>query len=207
VNWYAHAVLAERRSRAPLCVLGAMLPDLASVLRVRVVPPSGGDLALGLRLHGEADARFHFAPEFLALQAGGRVHLEAAGLPRGSARAAAHVGIELALDGWLARREPRSSAFRAALDAAESLAAAPGLFRGAFDPDRWRLLCARLRDGELPEAWSLPERGAQSVERVLAPRARLALAPGAREHVAEWLHALAPALAVQAPVLLERCGA
>jgi hypothetical protein len=209
LNWYAHAVLAERRSSDPLCVLGAMLPDFASALRLRVAAPADreGALAAGLRLHGETDARFHLDPGFLALQAAGRTHLEAAGVPRGTARAAAHVGIELALDGWLAHRAPRSRAFGAALEAADSLAERPALFRGAFDPARGLALAARLREGDLPEAWTTPARCAQSVERTLAARPRLALAPGARDAVAGWLHALAPSLEARAPELLARWGA
>jgi hypothetical protein len=207
VNWYAHAVVAERSSDDPLCLLGAMLPDLAAALRVRLSAAPDGALGRGVRLHGAADARFHAAPEFAALQSEGRARLAAAGLARGSARAAAHVGIELALDGWLARERPRSAAFAAALDAAGALADRPALFRGAFDPARWRELCRRLRAGELPEAWADPEWTARSVERALAPRARLALAPGDRDAIAGWLRAEARSIAARAPALLARCDA
>jgi hypothetical protein len=207
LNWYAHAVVAEARSGEPLCVLGAMLPDFASVLRLHAIPPREGPLADGMRLHAETDARFHAAPEFVALQSQGRAHLEIAGLSRGSARGAAHVGIELALDGWLARQRPRSPLFAAALAEATLLADPAALFRGSFDPERWRALCDRLASGELPEAYALPERSAVGVERTLAPHARLALAPGAREAVASWLRGFGPKVAAAAPALLARCGA
>jgi hypothetical protein len=207
VNWYAHAVVAERRVPEPLAVLGAMLPDFASALRVRLAPPSDPAISAGVRLHGETDAAFHAAPEFLALQAIGRERLLAAGLARGPARAAAHVGVELALDGWLARRRPRSSLYDAAVDAASALVEPGLLFREGFDAERWRGHCARLRDGELPEAYARPERCALAVERALQPRARLALAPGDREAVARWLHESETSLAASAPALLARCGA
>jgi hypothetical protein len=207
VNWYAHAVVAERRLASPLAVLGAMLPDLASALRVRLAPPPDAAIAAGVRLHGETDAAFHAAPGFLALQAEGREHLLAAGLARGAARAAAHVGIELALDGWLARRSPRSTLFRAAVDAAAALAEPALLFRAGFDATRWDALCARLRHGELPEAFARPERCAQGVERALEPRPRLALGPGDREAVARWLRESETSLADRAPDLLARVGA
>jgi hypothetical protein len=207
VNWYAHAVVAERRFAEPLAVLGAMLPDFASALRIRLAVPPDARVAAGVRLHGETDAAFHAAPEFLALQAEGRERLLAAGLARGAARAAAHVGVELALDGWLARRRPRSALFAAAVDAASALAEPALLFRAGFDAAHWRALCARLRDGELPEAFARPERCAQSVERALARRPRLALAPGGREAVARWLRASERSLAEGAPALLARLGA
>ena len=207
MNWYAHAVVAERRFPEPLAVLGAMLPDFASALRVRLAAPPDAALAAGVRLHGETDASFHAAPEFLALQAEGRERLQAAGLARGAARAAAHVGVELALDGWLARRSPRSALFGAAVDAAVAFAEPALLFRAGFDVDRWRMLCARLRDGELPEAFARPERCAQGVERALERRPRLALAPGDREAVARWLRESEASLAERAPALLARSGA
>ena len=207
MNWYAHAVVAERRFAEPLGVLGAMLPDFASVLRLRLAAPADAAIAAGVRLHGETDARFHAAPEFLALQAEGREHLLSAGLSRGAARAAAHVGIELALDGWLARPSPRSAIFGAADEAAAALDAPARLFRSGFDLERWCALCARLRDGELPDAFALPERCAEGVERALARRPRLALAPGERTTVAAWLRAADGALGASAPALLARCGA
>jgi hypothetical protein len=207
VNWYAHAVVAERCFSSPLAVLGAMLPDFASALRVRLAAPPDAAIAAGVRLHGETDAAFHAAPEFLALQAEGRERLLAAGLARGAARAAAHVGVELALDGWLARRGPRSALYDAAVDAASALAEPGLLFREGFDAERWRMHCARLREGELPEAYARPERCAIAVERTLERRPRLALAPGDRETVARWLGEGEAALAARAPSLLARFGA
>jgi hypothetical protein len=207
VNWYAHAVVAEHRLAEPRAVLGAMLPDFASMLRSRLTVPPDAAIAVGVRLHGETDAVFHAAPEFLALQAEGRERLLSAGLARGAARAAAHVGVELALDGWLARKRPRSALFGAAVDAASALAEPALLFRTGFDAERWRALCARLREGELPEAFARPERCAQGVERALERRPRLALASGDRDAVARWLRESEATLAENAPALLARFGA
>src|SRR5262249_28657560 len=149
VNWYAHAVLAERISPDPGCVLGAMLPDLAAIVGVRALVPDAGPLAFGMRLHASADAAFHAAPEFVARVAAGRAALEAEGLARGGAWGAAHVGVELLLDGWLAQRTPPSPTFAAALALAARLADDARLFRPAPDAARWRLLCERLQEGEL----------------------------------------------------------
>jgi hypothetical protein len=207
LNWYAHAVLAERTSSDPACLLGAMLPDLAAASGLRVAPPAAGPLAQGLRLHALADAAFHAAPEFAALVAAGRGALEAAGLPRGSARAASHVGVELLLDGWLALQRSRSAAFHAALRAAARLADDAALFRPAPRPDRWLALCARLLGGELPAAFARPQRVALAVARALAARPRLALPEGAAAPLRDWLHAAQPEVAARGPVLLARAGA
>jgi len=206
LNWYAHAVLAERVSQDPRCLLGAMLPDLAAAAGLRVAPPPEGPLAQGLRLHVLADAAFHAAPEFASLVSAGRGALEDAGLARGSARAAAHVGIELLLDGWLAARQRPSTAFGAALRVACELPADTTLFRLDPDPARWRALCARLASGELPEAYARPERVGAAVERILAARPRLALPAAAGPALTSWLRAAQPELDARAPVLLARAA-
>ena len=206
MNWYAHAVLAERVSPDPACVLGAMLPDLAAALGLRARPPADGALARGMLMHAAADAAFHAAPEFVLRVARGRAALEAEGLARGRAWGAAHVGIELLLDGWLAGRAPRSAAFSAALGLARELAADTALFRPAPDAARWQLLCERLREGELPEGYARPERAAEGVERALARRPRLALARGDRAHVARWLEGERAAIDACGARLLE-CAA
>ncbi len=202
MNWYAHAVLAEQRWNEPACVLGAMLPDLANAVGVRVAPPAEGALAEGLRLHAAADAAFHASPAFVALVAGGRAALGACGLARGAARGAAHVGIELVLDGWLAEQRGRSRTFAAALALAASRSLELGVFRPAPEPARWLDLCARLLAGELPEAYARPERAALGVERALAPRPRLALRSGERAPLEAWLASVKGPVAAHAPALL-----
>jgi hypothetical protein len=202
MNWYAHAVVAEEQTGDPACVLGAMLPDLAAAVGARVAPAREGGLADGLRLHAAADAAFHAAPAFAALVADGRAALETAGLARGGARGAAHVGIELLLDGWLAERRGRSAIFAAALALAAPLAAEPRLFRSAPDPARWLELCARLRTGAVPEGYARPERAALGVERALSRRPRLALANGDRVALEAWLAEMKAPVAACAPALL-----
>jgi hypothetical protein len=184
-----------------------MLPDLAGAVGLRARAPRDEALGLGFRLHAAADAAFHAAPEFGALVSAGREALEAVGVLRGSARAAAHVGIELLLDGWLAARRPPSAAFAEALARAPSLAEDAALFRPAPAPERWRALCARLERSDLPLAYGRPERAALGVERALAGRPRLALGAGQRPALARWLGEAAELLAPRAPALLARAGA
>src|SRR5687768_8762401 len=79
-----------------------MLPDLASMAGVRLdTTELPDDVAAGVRHHYAADAAFHGHESFIRLLRTVRTALADAGVARGPARAAAHVGVELALDGWL----------------------------------------------------------------------------------------------------------
>src|SRR5690606_20337725 len=78
----------------------------------------------GVRCHLDADAAFHAHPRFRAGTRALRADLTARGIPRGPARAVAHAGWELLLDGTLvggdAERAFRDAVGRAA-DAADAL--------------------------------------------------------------------------------------
>ena len=55
-------------------------------------------LAAGLRFHHLTDEAFHGSRSFLEFSGQALSYLSRHGLPRGSARAVAHVGVELLLD-------------------------------------------------------------------------------------------------------------
>src|SRR5262245_38990668 len=78
-----------------------MLPDFASMSRARLAGAEDARIAAGIALHQRTDDAFHGAPTFVALYRDGCQELEAAGLGLGPARAVAHVGTELVLDGLL----------------------------------------------------------------------------------------------------------
>ena len=103
----------------PAFVLGAVLPDLASMVDVRVdrsrlVGPVGD----GMRCHIDADAIFHDHPDFRAGSAALRRDLAGQGLERGPVRALGHAGWELLLDGTLVG-SPTEAAYWRALDVGE----------------------------------------------------------------------------------------
>src|SRR4029077_18435286 len=103
VNFFGHAVAARLVDDDPAFVLGAMAPDLLPLCGAVADGETSPRVGAGQAHHRSVDAIFHSSPAFPALQAWARRALRGLGLPRGPARGAAHVGIELFLDGALAR--------------------------------------------------------------------------------------------------------
>ncbi|MEZ6195091.1 MAG: hypothetical protein R3F20_05080 [Planctomycetota bacterium] len=173
MNFYAHARVADALYRDPEVTLGAMLPDLATMAGRRWDPAAADrpGLARGVALHHATDEAFHGAPAFLSLLERWRERLGAAlGLRRGVARAAAHVGIELLLDG-IAHEEGEVASYAAALDLAATLETGPLPEIAAT--------ASRIGRGPLPAAYADPTFCAARVEGLLGRRPRLALPPGA----------------------------
>jgi hypothetical protein len=102
MNFFGHVVVATwQPARDARTALGAMLPDLVGVAGLRGVAPGDPEVARGVALHHRTDEVFHASDTFVSLQTLLRSALEARGIRGGPARAAAHVGIELLLDGLL----------------------------------------------------------------------------------------------------------
>src|SRR5690606_20932226 len=166
VNVLGHTRVALGRGLdRPAEVLGAVLPDLAPAAGVRLVRDRlDGPLAAGVRCHLDADAAFHAHPRFRAGTRALRADLTARGIPRGPARAVAHAGWELLLDGTLvggdAERAFRDAVGRAA-DAADALDPA--------DRPRWAAFVARARVAG-PLAYDDPRWVAVRLGTVLARR-------------------------------------
>jgi hypothetical protein len=118
----------------PAFVLGAVLPDLASMVHVRIDRSLlEGPVGDGMRCHIDADAIFHDHPDFRAGSAALRRDLASQGLDRGPVRAIGHAGWELLLDGTLVG-SPAEAAYRRALDVGELA------LHAIAEPDRGRWL-------------------------------------------------------------------
>lgn len=115
MNFYSHAVIAEREEAHPGFVFGAMLPDFSGMAKARVRDVPDHVTARGVACHHAVDAAFHGSDAFIACCAESVVRLTAEGLPRGPARAVAHVGLELVLDSFLVRTYGPSSMYLDAL--------------------------------------------------------------------------------------------
>jgi len=182
MNFFAHAFLAHERSADAAFVLGAMLPDLCSIGRVRLSPAASGALREGVRFHHASDSAFHAHRVFAVRCSELAAALEARGVRRGPARGVAHVANELLLDGWLAREAGVPRAYR------DSLASASELLKtgGVEDVlrDEVAAICARVHASPLPEAYTDAEFVCERVTRALAPRPYLALAPSELTEVA-----------------------
>jgi hypothetical protein len=201
VNFYGHAVLAESGAGDPDRVLGAMLPDLAAMAGLRLGEVRGDALRAGVELHHRSDSAFHGARGFLELVRDASAWLRDAGIARGPARAAAHVGIELLLDGWLAGLHPPSPTYREALRRGPASLGRIS-WRGFLAPGRFPAVCARLGAGEIPGRYRDLEYASSRVARALARRPRLALHADQRGLLTEGLRGIAPRLVRAAPGLL-----
>jgi hypothetical protein len=202
VNFFAHALVASWRSRSPAYGLGAMLPDLASMVGQRTPVVPHVEVAAGVDLHHATDRAFHRLPVFVRAMAEIQAALMQRGVARGPAAGAAHVGFELCLDGALLDEPHAIASYLAALDAArgELRTAIPWPEPGA--ELRWHALVDRLA------SWGPPDRTrdlalvTERVARALARRPRLALDDGATDIVRAEMPAIAARASAAAPGIL-----
>jgi hypothetical protein len=186
----------------PAFVLGAVLPDVASMVNVRVDRSRlGGRIGDGVRCHIEADAVFHDHSEFRTGSAALRRDLVEQGLDRGPARALGHAGWELLLDGTLVG-SPAEAAYWRALDVGEQALDAIG------EPGRRRwlgFLAYRRRRPRL--RYDDPPWVAERLHDLLARRPRLRFSREELPAVAEVLGAHAGPVAAVAPEVLATLSA
>ncbi len=185
VNFFGHVAMARQVSEDPEFLLGAMAPDLLAMCGATAGPATSPAVAAGQAHHLAVDAAFHASSTFVQLQLWAVRGLNAAGLRRGPARGAAHVAIELLLDGTLSGDPQAQAAYRRGL-------AAPDPFQWDDDGSvaRWRSLLGRLRTGSIPDGYRRTDFVADRVAGALGRRPRLAL--GEAEAVA--LRAFLPEL-------------
>src|SRR6185369_9833050 len=143
MNFFGHAALAashfgdgrpppSANELAMLC-LGSMLPDFIGMLRLSRPDVRDDTLARGVAFHHQTDEAFHELPSFLRLSREAFGWLSEQQLPRGPARAVAHIGIEILLDEVFAEHEAARVAYLAAL----RVPVGPALtFPGADDAER-----------------------------------------------------------------------
>jgi len=209
MNFFGHAALAlahfESRALAPnesmlprICA-GAMLPDFVGMLRIRRPAVLDDEIARGVSFHHATDRVFHELDAFHLLSRGALGWLLERGMPRGPARAVAHIGIEILLDEELARDARARSAYRAAL----ALPLSDSLqFAGADDGARLASLEQALLGRAATERSPAPEIVAARIARTLAGRPRLATDPAGQALLEEWVVRSRPEVEARAPGLL-----
>ena len=199
MNFFGHAAVASWQAAAsPGLALGAMLPDFATMCGGRLAGTDDDAVGRGVDLHHATDAVFHGAPPVRALFLAAEARLTARGCRKGPTRAAAHVGIELLLDGVLLD-EPRH---RAAYAAALAIAPVPVRWRDDGDDARFAHLHARLVDFGLPDDLRRPAAVAERVARTLAGRRLLAPSPDERHAIAAVLAELAARVAADVDLVV-----
>ena len=203
MNFFGHAMIATWQSTEPAFVLGAMLPDFATMIGARVPRVDHDGVASGVRFHHDTDRVFHDAPTFRALQAEARRSLRERGLRRSSALAVGHIGVEILLDSVLAA-DPRGRA--AYVDALhQGRGAALGrhvVWAHAANADQYEQLVTVLHDRGVPAGAGDAGMVAWRIARALSSRPRLRLDAEGERIVRQWAFDTAPLVARGAPPLI-----
>lgn len=98
MNFYSHLAIASLFSGDVAVAFGAMLPDFASMLGVRQPLTLDARIERGCELHHATDRIFHEHPLFRQACSVEAAVLRKRDFARGTARAVAHVGLEIFLD-------------------------------------------------------------------------------------------------------------
>ena len=169
-------------------------------------PPAVDDdtVTEGVAFHHETDRVFHDAPTFRRLQLEARRTLREMGLPRPSALAVGHIGVEILLDATLADDE---GAVRAYLDALSLARDAELARRVGWTDESLHSAFAALSEalftrGVTPATRSV-ERSAFRVARALEARPRLRLTDSGTTLVREWAAAAEPRVAAASGALVQ----
>jgi hypothetical protein len=209
MNFFSHSVVAADHfaSIAPplpaaelsLLCAGAMLPDFVGMLRLGRPVIRDAALARGVAFHHGTDQAFHELSSFQRLARQAFAWLSERNLPRGPARAVAHIGVEILLDEVLATEPHARETYRAAL-----AIPLPSLLEFANPNDAGRL--AGLQEALLTRAATqlepAPELVAARIARSLAGRPRLALDGTGQGLLGGWVTATRPLVAAEAPEVL-----
>lgn len=166
-----------------------MAPDLLPLCGAIADQATSTAVADGQAQHHQVDALFHANPTFLKLQAWAAGALIERGAARGSARGAAHVGVELLLDGVLATDRHARRAYQDALAEADG-AGAPFSWRDGDSERLWAELIERLRRGAIPDAYRDCDFVADRVIGALRTRPRLAICDADQSLLRELLPTL-----------------
>jgi hypothetical protein len=204
VNFFAHAKLALWRSSDPRFVLGAMLPDLSGMLGLRLRHVDHPELSAGVAYHHATDAAFHAAPIFVSWCSEGVASLSAAGVSRGTARAVAHVGSELLLDGVLSADSVALRAYHSALEVGARERLVDHLELSDEDSDALHDGLIRLRGAPIPEGYREPAFVLARLRSILARRPRLAMQDSDVVRVQRFVSDLHPRVATLSTELLDQ---
>jgi hypothetical protein len=203
VNFFGHAMVAAWQSADPGFVLGAMLPDFATMIGARVPSVSHPDVKAGVTFHHDTDRVFHDAPTFRTLQADARRILRERGLPRPSALAVGHIGVEILLDSALANDAAGRAAYLEALRAGHpARLGAHMAWAHLTEAENYARLVVLLEERGIPSEAGGPGAAALRITRALSSRPRLRLDREGERVVREWAVSTAPVVTARADALI-----
>ena len=177
MNFVAHMVVAQLVADRPTSalLLGAAAPDLTRMARVPLATAGTPGHRAGVALHHRTDAVFHELAWFRDQNRRLVQALGDRGVRRGPARGAAHVLIELLLDGALLARDEHAETLGRPWRAmagpdGDALAMVDTAHRHA-----WRGFLGQLTTRLVPSAYGDPAYATDRTANTLARRPRLAL--------------------------------
>jgi len=201
VNFFSHAAVARRFSEEPEFLLGAMLPDFASMLGARLGAIFHPALERGVGFHHLTDHAFHELSAFQTETRAALSDLRARGLAKGPARAVAHVGVEMLLDVSLGQSAPAQSAYLSALRAGLRPGLVASIAWSEKDRERLEDLLETLERRGVVLDTSTPML-VERIKRTLARRPRLALGAEDPPRVLDWVEAARARVVGSAPALV-----
>ncbi len=169
VNFFGHAAVASWSSDEPGVLLGAMLPDFATMCGGRIAAAHDEPVARGIDVHHATDAAFHTLPVVTGLMRELDQRLDERGCARGPRRAVAHIGVELLLDGVLVTEPAYRTAYLAGIAHEAALD-----WREPADAPRFAILIDRLRGRGIPDDLARVDAIVVRLSRMLAHRPLLA---------------------------------
>ena len=200
MNFVGHIVVADRAAGgAPTAhLLGAAAPDLARMARVPVAADGSDDFRAGVASHHRTDAVFHDLDWFRRHNRALVAQLGDLGVRRGPARGAAHVLVELLLDGALLEQATPADTFGRAWG---SLADADDDARAmvaADDEARWVDFLGQLTSRLDPTAYGDAEYAADRTAGTLSWRPRLAMSDEEQAVLRDVAAEIQPQIAIAA---------
>ena len=176
-----------------------MLPYFIGMLRLGRPTIHDATLATGVAFHHGTDEVFHELASFHRLSRQAFAWLSDHDMPRGPARAVAHIGIEMLLDEVMAADELARDAYRAAL----RVPLMPLIvFPNAADAERLAGLQEALLTRTANYAPPTPELVAERIRRTLAGRPRLATDEAGQALLGTWVTLTRPHVLAEAPEVL-----
>ena len=177
MNFVGHIVVADRAARgaSTAYLLGAAAPDLARMARLPVADDGSDDFRSGVASHHRADAAFHDLPWFRTRNRALVGELTARGVRRGPARGAAHVLVELLLDGALLADDGHAATFAPAWTSLSGADADARAMVPADGCERWLDFLGQLTRRLDPAAYADAGYAADRTAGTLSRRPRLAM--------------------------------
>ncbi len=200
MNFIGHLHVARWIHTAPAFLFGAMLPDFASMGRVRLGIPADATVRAGVAFHHRTDEAFHHQADFVALMQETLVALSEHGVARGPARAVGHIGVEMLIDGELVHAQGNGDAYVQALQHSGAVDDDPSV-----DSETRAGLSSvhrRLRAHGVPYDYRNTEAVVSRLSRALSGRPRLAISPEDARKVAIVLPEIQRSVVTRLPALL-----